>query len=126
MIEDSPTVNGEGKPGDIWACLRDGADRDLRSEGCVLVASVKTAGAEPTGFIFRGDGKKANLNIQHSPDDSATPNSDESTYDEMLEIDGFEPGRARATKGTPQLDPTVAEDEPAPTPPATPAPTPAP
>lgn len=114
VIEDSPTVNGEGKPGDIWACLRDGADRDGQSDGCVLVASVKTEGAEPTGFIFRGDGKKAYVNIQHSPDDPATPNTDESTYDEMLEIDGFEPGKARATKGTSTFDPTPPAETPAP------------
>ncbi|MGI8594639.1 MAG: alkaline phosphatase PhoX [Solirubrobacteraceae bacterium] len=98
VIEDSPTVNGEDKPGDIWACLRDGADRDLQSDGCSMVASVKTQGAEPTGFIFDASGRNAYLNIQHSPDDPSTPDIDESTFDEMLVIDGFRPGRATATR----------------------------
>jgi len=97
VIEDSPTINGEEKPGDIWACLRDGADRDLQSDGCVLVASVTTEGAEPTGFTFDASGKRAYLNIQHSPDDPTTPDLDESSFDEMLVIDGFEPRSATAT-----------------------------
>ena len=98
VVEDSPTVNGEDKPGDIWACLRDGADKDLQSDGCVMVASVTTEGAEPTGFTFDATGKRAYLNIQHSPDDPATTDLDESTFDEMLVIDGFEPRSATATR----------------------------
>ena len=98
VIEDSPTVNGQDKPGDIWACLRDGADRDLQSDGCSLIASVKTQGSEPTGFTFDASGRRAYLNIQHSPDDPTTPSLDESTFDEMLVIDGFRPRRATATR----------------------------
>ena len=96
VVEDSPTVNGEDKPGDIWACLRDGADKDLQSDGCVMVASVTTEGAEPTGFTFDGRGKRAYLNIQHSADDPATTDLDEGSFDEMLVIDGFEPRSATA------------------------------
>jgi hypothetical protein len=98
VIEDSPVVNGEGKPGDIWACLRDGADQDLQSDGCSLVASVKTEGSEPTGFTFDASGRRGYLNIQHSPDDPATTEVDEGSFDEMLVIGGFRPGRASAAR----------------------------
>lgn len=93
VIEDTPRVNGVSRPGDIWACLPDGADQDLQSDGCVMAASVRTAGAEPTGFIFSGDGRRAYLNIQHSPDNPATTDIDEAGFDELLVLDGFRPGR---------------------------------
>lgn len=97
VIEDTPSIDGVERPGDIWACLRDGADRDLQSDGCVMVASVRTAGAEPTGFIFDGSGERAYVHVQHSPDDPATA-LDEGSFDEMLVIDGFEPRRAKAAR----------------------------
>jgi hypothetical protein len=43
--------------GEIWACLPDGTDRDLGSDGCVSMLSVNDKDAEPTGFIFDGTGK---------------------------------------------------------------------
>jgi Alkaline phosphatase PhoX len=97
VIEDTPTVAGESKPGDIWACLRDGADDDLQSDGCVRVLSVKTAGSEPTGFIFDATGKRAYVNIQHSPDNPGTP-VNEGQYDEMLVVEGFQPDQATAAR----------------------------
>ena len=97
VIEDTPTVDGQSKPGDIWACLRDGADDDLQSDGCVRVLSVKTAGSEPTGFVFDGSGERAYLDIQHSPDNPGTP-VNEAQYDEMLVIEGFEPDEATAAR----------------------------
>jgi secreted PhoX family phosphatase len=97
IIEDTPTVDGVSKPGDIWACLRDGADDDNLTDGCVRVLSVVNASAEPTGFKFDASGKRAYLNIQHSGDDPATP-GDERRYDEMLEIRGFEPNEAEAIR----------------------------
>lgn len=76
--------------GDIFACLPDGADRDLASDGCMKVLSVKDTGAEPTGFGFTADGKSAVLSIQHSSD-AGLPLSDGYATDDILIISGFEP-----------------------------------
>jgi secreted PhoX family phosphatase len=90
VIEDNPRVNGVSVAGDIWACLPDGGDVNLQTDGCVPVVSVTTAGSEPTGFIFDQSGQTAYLNIQHSPNIASTP-IDESRYDELLVIEGFMP-----------------------------------
>ena len=50
---------------DIWMCLPDGKDRDVQSDGCVRILSVKDTDAESTGFIFDASGKNAYVNIQH-------------------------------------------------------------
>lgn len=76
--------------GDVFACLPDGADRDLASDGCMKVLSVKDTGAEPTGFGFTADGKSAVLSIQHS-NDTGLPLSDGYASDDILIISGFEP-----------------------------------
>ena len=81
VIEDNPN-------GDIWACLPDGADRDIKSDGCVKILSVKDSTAEPTGFFFAPDGKTAYVNIQHS-DDSNMPKVDDYGTDDLLKITGF-------------------------------------
>ncbi len=81
VIEDHPN-------GDIFACLPDGADRDLKTDGCIRVLSVKDSSAEPTGFIFAPDGMTAYLSIQHS-DDSAMPLVDDYPTDDVLVISGF-------------------------------------
>lgn len=74
--------------GDIFACLRDGADRDIKTDGCIRVLSVKDTSAEPTGFIFSPDGKTAYLSIQHS-DDTLMPLVDDYPTDDVLVITGF-------------------------------------
>lgn len=74
--------------GDIFACLRDGADRDLKSDGCVKMLSVKDSSAEPTGFIFDASGTRAYVSIQHS-DDSNMPKVDDYATDDVLVISGF-------------------------------------
>lgn len=81
VLEDHPN-------GDIWACLRDGADRDLTTDGCIRIASVKDTSAEPTGFIFAPDGKTAYVSIQHS-DDSAMEKVDDYGTDDLVKITGF-------------------------------------
>lgn len=81
VIEDNPN-------GDIWACLPDGADRDVKSDGCVKILSVKDTSAEPTGFFFAPDGKTAYVNIQHS-DDSNMPMLDDYGTDDLIKITGF-------------------------------------
>ncbi len=83
VIEDHPN-------GDIWACLPDGADRNLKSDGCIKMLSVKDTSAEPTGFIFSADGSTAYLSIQHS-DDTAMPLVDGYGTDDLLKITGFAP-----------------------------------
>lgn len=75
--------------GDVWACLPDGADRDIKSDGCIRVLSVKDSGAEPTGFTFADDGMTAYVHIQHS-DDSKMPKVDDYGTDDLIRITGFQ------------------------------------
>jgi len=56
VIEDHPF-------GDVWACLRDGKDRNTKVDGCVKILSVRDSGAEPTGFTFTGNGRTAYVHI---------------------------------------------------------------
>ncbi len=81
VLEDHPN-------GDIFACLPDGADRDIKSDGCIKVLSVKDSSAEPTGLIFTEDGKTAYLSIQHT-NDGNMPDYDGFPTDDVLKITGF-------------------------------------
>lgn len=81
VVEDHPN-------GDIFACLPDGKDRDVKTDGCVKVLSVKDSTAEPTGFIFSPDGSTAYLSIQHSSDGRMPP-VDGYPTDDVLKITGF-------------------------------------
>lgn len=74
--------------GDVWACLPDGGDRDIKSDGCVRMLSVKDSSAEPTGFIFHPNGETAFVNIQHTSDDNM-PLVDAYATDDMIRIGGF-------------------------------------
>lgn len=80
--------------GDIFACLPDGADRNIKSDGCVKILSVKDQSAEPTGFAFSGDGSTAFLAVQHSDDSlcaGGTDCGDVDDYgtDDIVRITGF-------------------------------------
>jgi len=86
VIEDHPN-------GDIFACLPDGADRDLKTDGCVKILSVRDSSAEPTGFFFTADGRTAFVSIQHS-NDSLMSKVDGYGTDDILIITGF---KTRAT-----------------------------
>lgn len=81
VIEDNPN-------GDIFACLPDGKDRDVKTDGCVKILSVKDSSAEPTGFKFSADGRTAYLSIQHS-DDTNMPKVDDYATDDIIKITGF-------------------------------------
>lgn len=81
VVEDHPN-------GDIWACLADGADQDIKTDGCVRVFAVKDTSAEPTGFIFTDDGMTAYVSIQHS-DDTNVPKLDDYGTDDLIKITGF-------------------------------------
>ena len=74
--------------GDIFACLPDGADRDIKTDGCVKILSVKDSSAEPTGFKFTADGRTAYLSIQHS-NDGFIPKLDDYPTDDIIKITGF-------------------------------------
>ena len=74
--------------GDIFACLPDGKDRDIKTDGCVKILSVSDSSAEPTGFLFSPDGRTAYVSIQHS-DDTNMPLVDGYATDDILKITGF-------------------------------------
>lgn len=74
--------------GDIFACLPDGADRDIKTDGCVKMLSVKDSSAEPTGFFFTDDGRTAYVSIQHS-NDANMPQVDGYNTDDVIRITGF-------------------------------------
>lgn len=76
------------KNGDIFACLPDGTDRDIKSDGCVKMLSVKDPTAELTGFIFSADGTTAYVSLQHSRDDNM-PEVDDYHTDDIIKITGF-------------------------------------
>ncbi len=84
--------------GEIWACLPDGADRDLKSDGCVAMLSVRDPAAEPTGFIFDGTGTVAFYNVQHGGQPAGlldnTSNPINGRTDDLIKITGFAPPAA--------------------------------
>ncbi len=79
--------------GEIWACLPDGGDRDLGSDGCVSMLSINDPSGEPTGFIFDGTGKVAYYNLQHGEqfpellDFASNPVNGQT--DDLIKITGF-------------------------------------
>jgi len=81
--------------GDIFACLPDGGDRDIKTDGCVKVLSVKDQSAEPTGFEFFANGKAAILAVQHS-DDALMPSYDDYGTDDIVVVTGF---KVKGNKG---------------------------
>ena len=74
--------------GDVFACLPDGQDRDIKSDGCVKILSVADSSAEPTGFIFDASGRTAYVTIQHS-NDGNMPAVDGYGTDDVIKITGF-------------------------------------
>lgn len=94
--------------GDVWACLPDGEDRDIKSDGCIRILSVVDDSAEPSGFMFSPDGSKAYVSVQHSSDpDDGSMDADGYGTDDILVISGFQtPGGAEALQS--QLDLSTA------------------
>jgi hypothetical protein len=87
VIEDNPF-------GDVWACLPDGKDRDIKVDGCVKLLSVRDSSAEPTGYAFTGDGKTAYVHIQHSNDSACIDGTDcgkndDYFTDDLIKVTGF-------------------------------------
>ena len=60
-----PDGTTELRGNDIWMCLPDGADRDVQSDGCIRIMSLRDTDSEPTGFVFTASGRTAFVNLQH-------------------------------------------------------------
>ncbi len=60
-----PNGSKELRGNDVWLCLRDGADRDVQSDGCIRIMSLRDTDSEPTGWIFTGSGEAAFVSLQH-------------------------------------------------------------
>jgi hypothetical protein len=60
---DGPEI---GRNNDIFACLDDGDDADLLSDGCVRVLTINDLNAETTGGIFDAAGRRYWVSIQHN------------------------------------------------------------
>jgi hypothetical protein len=82
----NPPVN-ELRGNDLWICLPDGDDDDVQTDGCVRFASIRDTSAEPTGFIFKGSGESAFVNIQHRAVNDALGNTN---HGALIRISGFE------------------------------------
>ncbi len=89
VIEDNPN-------GDIFACLPDKKDRNIKSDGCVKILSVRDSSAEPTGFKFDASGTTAYFSIQHSDDtnmplvDTDGDGTPDFPTDDILKVSGFQ------------------------------------
>jgi len=79
--------------GEVFACLPDGQDRDIKTDGCIGVMSVVDPDAEPTGFMFDASGKVAFVIIQHGeqPAELLDMNTNPVTgkTDDLIMITGF-------------------------------------
>jgi hypothetical protein len=86
LIEDHPH-------GEVIACLPDGEDRDIKTDGCVSILSVVDPNSEPTGFIFDASGKVAYVISQHGeqPDELLDFESNQVNgwTDDIIKITGF-------------------------------------
>ncbi len=58
---DDPTQTND----QVWACLPDGTDDDILSDGCVRVMNLRDGTAEFTGIEFLGDGRSFLIHVQH-------------------------------------------------------------
>ncbi len=61
--EDGDQLQGNN---DLFACLPDGTDSDLLSDGCVRIATLNDLNAELTGGIFNADGSTLYISVQHN------------------------------------------------------------
>ena len=85
VVEDNGTSRGNS---DVWACLPDGADDDIKSDGCVRLLKLADGSAESTGFVFTPDGTEAYFAIQHSADGNM-PLVDDFQTDDLIRLSGF-------------------------------------
>ena len=71
----------------------DGADRDIKTDCCVAIASVVDPNAESTGFIFDGTAAVAFVVVQHGEQPEALldfeSNPVDGKTDDLIMITGF-------------------------------------
>jgi hypothetical protein len=86
VLQDASTTVEAGATNDaVWACLPDGADADILSDGCVRVLNSLDGNAEWTGIQFLGDGKSFLIDHQHRTQDGrAVPETTD-----MLRVSGL-------------------------------------
>jgi secreted PhoX family phosphatase len=68
----------------VWACLPDGADPDILTDGCVRVMNLKDGEAEFTGIQFLGDGQSFLIHLQHRTQGPEGGRALPNTTDEIL------------------------------------------
>lgn len=75
---------------DVWACLPDGTDAGVLSDGCVRVMTLKDGAAEFTGILWYPAGDSFLIHLQHRTQEGRTT---EGTTD-MIKVTGFQaPGK---------------------------------
>lgn len=82
LMDATTSAEGPNATNDqVWACLPDGADSDILTDGCVRVMNLKDGDAEFSGIEFLGDGRSFLIHVQHRTQDGrAVPH----TTDELL------------------------------------------
>lgn len=81
ILQDATASTEVGPSNDaVWACLPDGDDTDVLTDGCLRVVNLKDGEAEFTGIEFLGDGKSFLIHLQHRTQDGR---ASEGTTDEI-------------------------------------------
>lgn len=73
--------------GDVDACLPDGEDRDIKTDGCIHAVREGQLGRAHRLHVG-ADGRTAHVSIQHS-NDANMPLVDDYATDDLLKITGF-------------------------------------
>ena len=85
LMDATTTAEGGTTNDSVWACLPDGSDLDVLSDGCVRVLNSLDGVGEWSGIEFLGDGKSFLINHQHRTQDGrAVPETTD-----MLEVSGL-------------------------------------
>lgn len=63
LHEDGEQLQGNN---DLWDCAPDGTDDDLRSDGCIRIATLNDLSAEWTGGLFDASGRRFFVSLQHN------------------------------------------------------------
>jgi secreted PhoX family phosphatase len=66
LLQEDGDGPDEGRNNDIFACLKDGADADLLSDGCIRILTTNDLSAETTGGLFDGPGDRYWVSVQHN------------------------------------------------------------
>ena len=72
----------------MWACLPDGADADIKSDGCVRLLKLPTGLPSQPVFSSRRMAPQAYFAIQHSADGNM-PLVDDFRTDDLIRLSGF-------------------------------------